>query len=264
MREFVAGMALLGGGFAAWKRQPRVMALGLIPAAIVGIVLLSCLVALGMNLPRLTEAATPFADNWPGLWVTVVRITVGTAMVGAALVLIAVSFTALTLVVGEPFYDRIWRAVEADAGTSVPDADYGFWRSVGDGASLVLRGIGIAVLAALIGLVPLVGGFGGAVFGVTMTGWLIADELSSRALSARGLDGATRRRLLRAHRGRALGFGVATQLCFLVPLGAVATMPAAVAGSTALARSMLQSPIASVAAAPAARSAAGAGAGASD
>jgi CysZ protein len=36
-----------------------------------------------------------------------------------------------------------------------------------------------------------------------------------------------------------LGFGVATQLCFLVPLGAVATMPAAVAGSTMLARELL-------------------------
>lgn len=239
MREFIAGMALLGGGFASWKRQPRVMALGLIPAAIVGVVLLSALIALGVNLAWLTEAATPFTNGWPGLWVTVVRVTVGTAMLGAALVVVAVSFTALTLIVGEPFYDRIWRAVEMDAGRSVPDADYGFWRSVGDGASLVGRGIGIAVLAALIGLIPLIGGVAGAIFGVSMTGWLLADELSSRALAARGIDGPARRRLLRAHRARALGFGVATQLCFLVPLGAVATMPAAVAGSTALARSML-------------------------
>jgi CysZ protein len=43
---------------------------------------------------------------------------------------------------------------------------------------------------------------------------------------------------MRAHRARVLGFGVATQLCFLVPLGAVATMPAAVAGSTLLAHSL--------------------------
>ena len=45
---------------------------------------------------------------------------------------------------------------------------------------------------------------------------------------------------MRRHRARVLGFGVATQLCFLVPLGAVATMPAAVAGSTLLARSLLE------------------------
>ena len=44
---------------------------------------------------------------------------------------------------------------------------------------------------------------------------------------------------MRRHRARVLGFGVATQVTFLVPLGAVATMPAAVAGATLLARSML-------------------------
>jgi len=84
----------------------------------------------------------------------------------------------------------------------------------------------------------LVGGFVGAVAGVLMTGWLLADELSSRALTARGIGGAERRALLRAHRARAWGFGVATQLCFFVPLGAVLIMPAAVAGSTVLARSL--------------------------
>ena len=45
--------------------------------------------------------------------------------------------------------------------------------------------------------------------------------------------------LLRGHRAQLLGFGVATQLCFMIPLGAVFTMPAAVAGSTMLARSAL-------------------------
>ncbi len=120
------------------------------------------------------------------------------------------------------------------------DADYGFWRSVRDGLSLVARGVAIAVLAALIGLIPAVGGVLSTVFAVSLTGWLIADELSSRALSARGLDHTERRRLRRSHRARVLGFGVATQLCFMIPLGAVATMPAAVAGATDLARSLLE------------------------
>jgi CysZ protein len=153
-------------------------------------------------------------------------------------VIIAVSFTALTLMVGEPFYERIWRSVERDLGQSVPDAHYGFWRSVGDGLSLLARGAMIAVAAGLLGLVPVVGGVLGTIFGVTFTGWLLADELSSRALSARGFDRAQRTKMLKANRARALGFGVATQLCFLVPLGAVVTMPAAVAGSTTLARSL--------------------------
>lgn len=240
MREFVGGMLLLIRGFAYWRARPGLMALGLIPAAIVGIVLLGGLVALGVFLPGITEAVTPFADGWPGLWATVIRITVGTAMVGAALVLVAVSFTALTLIIGEPFYERIWRAVESDLGEAQLDAGYGFWRSVIDGLGLFVRGIAIAILAALIGLIPVVGGVLSTVFAVTFTGWLLADELSSRALTARGLDHSARRQLMRQHRGRVLGFGVATQLCFLIPLGAVATMPAAVAGSTALARSLLE------------------------
>lgn len=240
MREFAGGMALLGRGFAYWRRRPGLMALGLVPAAIVGAVFVAGLVTLGAFLPAITAAMTPFADGWPGIWATVIRVTLGTALFGASLVLVAVTFTALTLLVGEPFYDRIWRAVERDQGASADvDAPYGFWRSVGDGLRLILRGLAVAVGAALIALIPVVGGVLSAVFAVSFTGWLLADELASRALTGRGMDAATRRTLLRRHRARTLGFGVATQLCFLVPLGAVVTMPAAVAGSTLLARSLL-------------------------
>ena len=215
------------------------MALGLVPAAIVAAVLIAGLIAVGTFLPGITEAVTPFADGWPGLWATVIRVAVGTAIFGGALVLVAVSFTALTLLVGEPFYDRIWRTVEADLGHADIDSGYGFWRSVADVLGLLARGFIVAIAAALIGLIPAVGGVLATIFAVSFTGWLLADELTSRALTARGMPRATRRRLMRRHRARVLGFGVATQLCFLVPLGAVATMPAAVAGATLLARSLL-------------------------
>jgi len=216
------------------------MALGLLPAAIVGALFLSGLIALGAFLPGITEALTPFADGWPGVWATVIRAAVGTALLGGALVLVAVSFTALTLLIGEPFYDRIWTAVETDLGDADVDGDYAFWRSLWDGLALFARGLGVAVIATGVSLVPVVGGVLGTVFAVLFTGWLIADELTSRALAARGMARAMRRKLMRQHPARVLGFGVATQLCFLVPLGAVATMPAAVAGSTLLARSLLE------------------------
>ncbi|WP_246093587.1 EI24 domain-containing protein [Microbacterium kyungheense] len=239
MREFFRGAGMLARGFAYWRRRPGLMLLGLVPAVIVALVLLGGLITLAAFLPGLTDALTPFADGWPSVWATVIRITIGTALVGAALVLVAISFTALTLLIGEPFYERTWRAVEADHGDDRLDAAYGFWRSVGDALSLFGRGILIALLALVLGFIPVVGGVVSAVVGVTLTGWVVADELSSRALSARGLDATARRALRRGHRARVLGFGVATQLCFLVPLGAVASMPAAVAGSTLLARSLL-------------------------
>ena len=113
MREFARGVGMLGRGFGYWRRRPGLMALGLVPAAIVALVLLGGLIALGVYLPAIAEAATPFADGWPGLWATVMRVAVGTAVFGAALVIVAVSFTALTLLVGEPFYERIWIAVKA-------------------------------------------------------------------------------------------------------------------------------------------------------
>jgi CysZ protein len=43
----------------------------------------------------------------------------------------------------------------------------------------------------------------------------------------------------------ALGFGIATFVCFLIPLGAVLVMPAAVAGATLLSRRVLGLPDAS-------------------
>jgi CysZ protein len=242
MREFARGIGMLGRGFGYWRRRPGLMALGLAPAAIVAVVLLGGLIALGVYLPGIAEAMTPFADGWPGLWASVMRIAVGTALFGAALVIVAVSFTALTLVVGEPFYERIWSGVEKDLGETGGNADYGFWRSALDGLILVARGLGVALIAALLGLVPVVGGILGTTFGVLFTGWLVAAELTSRALTARGMLPPARKALLRRHRARVLGFGVATQLCFIVPLGAVVTMPAAVAGSTILARSLLDGP----------------------
>ena len=239
MREFFRGAGMLLGGFGWWRSRPATMLMGLVPAAIVGILLAGGLVALGVSLPGLTTAVTPFAEGWIPVWRDFLRLGVGTALFGGAVIIAVVSFTALTLVVGDPFYERIWRRVETDLGGAVPEADYSLWRSVVDGLSLVGKGILVAILAGLVGLIPVVGSIAGFITGVLFTGWLLADELSSRAFVARGMPRTERRAILRAHRARTLGFGVATQLFFLIPFGAVAVMPAAVAGSTVLARSLL-------------------------
>ena len=223
------------GGAVVLGRWPSALS----PRRIVGLLLVAALTALGVALPHFTTAVTPFAEGWMPFWRDFLRFGVGTATFGGALVLAVVSFTALTLIIGDPFYERIWRTVEGDLGGPVPDADTSLWRSILDGASLVGRGILVAILAAALGLIPVVGGVLGGVTGVLLTGWLLADELSSRSLAARGMTSDERHRLLRTHRARALGFGVATQLFFLIPFGAVAVMPAAVAGSTGLSRSFL-------------------------
>jgi CysZ protein len=239
MQEFLDGARLLGRGWGMWRRRPGTMARGLIPAALVGILVLVAIATLVLNLGSIGDWLTPFADDWDPALEQAAELAAQAVVLVAAVVLVVITFTALTLTIGEPFYDRIWRAVEQESTGTVPDGSTGFWRGAVDGVSLVARGLVAAVLAGAIGLVPLVGTVLGWVTGVLLTGWVLAHELSSRALVARGISRQERNALLRGHRARALGFGVATQLCFLVPGGAVATMPAAVAGSTLLAQSLL-------------------------
>lgn len=79
----------------------------------------------------------------------------------------------------------------------------------------------------------------GGVFGAVVGGWLLALELTGTPFDARGLRLRDRRRALGRIRARTLGFGIATWVLFLVPLGAVVAMPAAVGGATLLMRTAL-------------------------
>lgn len=239
LRDLTAGARTLLRGFGFWRVDPGVMLLGLVPAAIVFIGLVWGLVALGIGLPGLVDWATPFADGWEEFWRNAFRALVAVVVFAGAAVLGFVTFTALTLIVGDPFYERIWTAVEHHVGGDVPAEGPSFWSGVRGGLVLLLQGLLSAIVVATAGFIPVVGGVLAAVLGAVLTGRILARELSARTLDSRGLTFADRRVLYRRHRWRLLGFGIATQLCFLIPLGAVVTMPAAVAGATLLARSML-------------------------
>ncbi|ANH40283.1 putative sulfate transport protein CysZ [Nocardioides dokdonensis FR1436] len=219
------------------------MLLGMVPALVVLLVVLGALVALLLHLPELVTWATPFADDWADALRSLLRVGLGVLLVVAFLVLTSVSFTAVTLTVGEPFYERIWRATETMLGGEVPESGLSFWRSAADSLVLVLVGLLTAVGVFVVGLLPLVGAVVGALVGLAVSGWLLAGELLARPLEARGMDRHARRDALRAHRSTVLGFGMSTQLCFLVPFGAVAVMPAAVVGATLLAREVLGEPV---------------------
>jgi CysZ protein len=237
--ELITGARMLARGFGFWARRPGVMFLGLVPAMLVFIGMVVALVVLGVNLPALVDWATPFADGWHVFWAGTVRILIGTLALAGAVVLAATTFTAITLTVGDPFYERIWRAVELHLGGEIPDRGAGFWRAAADGLALIALGVVTAIVVALVGVIPLIGSVAAPILGVVLSGRLLARELTLRAFEARGLAADVRRAVLRTKRTQMLGFGIATQLCFLVPLGAVVTMPAAVAGSTMLARAAL-------------------------
>ncbi|GAA5153639.1 EI24 domain-containing protein [Microbacterium pseudoresistens] len=236
--EFAAGIGTLLRGAGFWKKRPGLMSLGLVPALIAAAVLLAALIPLAAFLGPISDAVTPFADGWADGWRAALRIAVSAVILIAALALAAAVFTALALVIGDPFYQRIWRAVEEDRG-SAPAGEGSFWTTVGEGLRLVITGLLVSILVLLVGLIPVIGGIAAAVLGVVLTGRVLARELTGRAFDARDLDSQQRAALIRGGRARTLGFGAATQLCFLIPLGAVLVMPAAVAGATMMARDLL-------------------------
>jgi CysZ protein len=240
--EFFIGMSTLLRGFGFWRRRPGAMALGLIPAAIVFAILVVLIVLLVATLDPLTIYLTGFAENWDESWRNLLRIGFGLALIVGLVVLFAFSFTALTLLIGDWFYQRIWQAVEADLGEFTPGAEPGFWRSVGDGVLLLLRALFTGLLIVLLGLVPLIGTVLAVVVGTFLSGRLVALELTTRPLEARGMTRPHRRAALHPHRARVLGFGVAVHLSFLIPGGAIIVMPAAVAGATVLAKHVLGEP----------------------
>lgn len=238
MRELLAGAALVWSGFGMWRRRPGVMALGMLPAVIAATVVVIVVVILAANVSAIAAWITPFAETWGRNERELLRGAAGAAVVIGVGVLALYTFTTLTLLVGDPFYERIWRRTEADLGGYTP-APFGFWRSIGDTALLVLRAVGYGLTTLVVGVIPVVGAMAGPILGAVLGGHLLARELTQRPFQARGLGRDARRRLLRGSRARELGFGVMTQLFFLVPGGAILVMPAAVVGSTRLARELL-------------------------
>ncbi len=135
------------------------MMLGLIPAIIAVVVLAAALIPLVLSMPSLSVWLTPFAEGWFEPWRGLLRAAVGLVIVAAALALASVVFSALTLTIGDPFYQRIWHAVEVDLGEAPPADGGSFWTTLGEGLRLILLGLLIAILVLLIGLIPAVGGF---------------------------------------------------------------------------------------------------------
>ena len=240
VREIAGGMAYLVRGLRVWGTSPRLMLLGAIPAFIVGIVYVVAIVFFALNLVAIVDWLSPFAGSWGEPWRTGIRVAIGVALVAGVILLAVSTYSAVTLAVGDPFFERIWHGVEVRAGGAPGELDESVWRSlrrgVGNGIRLLFITILVGILVFVVGLIPVVGPVLGPVLGTLFGGWFLTLELSGYAFDARGLSLKQRRRMLGARRARTLGFGVLTYLLFLVPLAGLVLMPAAVAGATLLAR----------------------------
>jgi len=233
---------MLGTGLRLWITDPKVMLFGALPAFIVAIVYTALIVALIANFDGLTSWIVGALPQSDGAFRELLTLLIGLAVVALATVTVIYTFVAVTLLVGDPFYQAIWRRVEGRLG-EVPDvAETGLWKSILDSIRFVLATVGISILVLLVGFIPVVGTIAAPILGAFFGGWFLALELSTRPFEKRGLRARDRRRALGANRATTLGFGVAVWLLFLIPFAAVIVMPAAVAGATVLSRTALGVP----------------------
>jgi len=219
------------------------MVLGLIPGAITAALLTGVFVAIALWARTWASdiASAITGDDTPNaLLVALFAI----AIIGGGVVLAVYTFTTITLLIGQPFFERISDIVSDTEGlTPVREADpwwRGTLRGIRDGLRLLLWGAAMGTGAFVVGLIPVVGTAAGFAVNVLFGGYLLALELTAYPLTRAGVVRLrARRAALAARRSRALGFGVAAYVVCLIPLGAVASMPALVAGGTLLARHCL-------------------------
>ncbi|MDI1460093.1 EI24 domain-containing protein [Catellatospora sp. KI3] len=240
LSNFFTGIRLYGRGLARYARSPRLVLLGLIPAFLSLLLFTGLFALLFYFMGDITDSVTWFARDWAEGARDTVRLFAGVAVVGASGLLAVLSYTAVTLLIGDPFYEKIAESIEESLG-GVPNAVDLPWylelrRSIFDALRLLLVSVLIAIPLFAGGFIPVVGQTVVPVLGAFVGGWFLALELVGVAYNRRGLRLPDRRRALRQDRAAALGFGVAVFCTFLIPLGAVLLMPAAVAGGTLLAR----------------------------
>lgn len=245
--DFLRGAALLPRGLGLVLRRPRLFWLGALPPLITSALFVLALVAEITALETIVGWLTPFAADWDPGAALALRIVVGVALLAASILIMVITFAALSLTLGSPLYDRISEAVDHElpqppAARDEPAAT-GLVRGVRQSAAVVAISILGALGFFLVGLIPVVGQLvapvGAAVFG----GWILALELTGSPAERRGLLSLrARRQLLRQRRARVLGFAVPTFLLMAVPLVSVIVFPAATAAATLLTRDLTTPP----------------------
>ena len=242
MRDFGVGFGHLMKGQQWVLRNGRWFGFGLLPGLVTLVLYAGALVGLGYGADDLTAWATPFADDWTSPWQGLFRGFLTALVFCFGLFLAVITFTAVTLLIGQPFYESLSEAVDRSEGGEVPESGLPLWRelwiSARDSLKVLLRVALYGVLLFACGFIPVLGQTVVPVIGFCVSGFFLTEELTAVALQRRGVELKDRLRMLRGRRKVVLGFGVPLTLAFLVPFMAVFLMPGAVAGATLMAREM--------------------------
>lgn len=243
MGDLGRGLALLVRGQRWAIRHGRDWRFGMLPALITLVGYAAALAALVVWSDDLASWATPFADGWTSAWRDLFRGLLTAVVIGGGLLLAVISFTAVTLLVGQPFYESLAQRVDVSEGNApdVPNrsALRELWIGVRDSVRLLVRVAAFGVVLFALGFVPAVGQTVVPAVGFCVSGFFVALELAGVSMQRRDIELRERLRLMRGRLMLVLGFGVPLVLAFLVPFVAVVLMPGAVAGATLLTRELL-------------------------
>ncbi|MFF1770736.1 EI24 domain-containing protein [Streptomyces sp. NPDC058249] len=245
MRDLGVGFGYLVRGQRWVVRHGKQYGFGLIPGLITLVLYAAALVTLALHGEDFITWATPFADDWTSPWPGLFRGFLTAVLFALALLLAVLTFTAVTLLIGQPFYENLSEKVDRDVSPdgTAPESGLPLWRelwiSARDSLRIVVRAVVWGVLLFALGFVPFIGQTVVPVIGFFVTGFFLTEELTAVALQRRGVDLRTRLTLLRSRKTLVWGFGTPLGLAFLVPFVAVFLMPGAVAGATLMARDLL-------------------------
>ncbi|MEV6959475.1 EI24 domain-containing protein [Streptomyces sp. NPDC051207] len=245
MRDLGVGLGYLLKGQRWVARHGRQYGFGLLPGLITLVLYAAALVSLALWGDNLVGWATPFADDWTSPWQGLFRGFLTAVLFVLALLLSVVTFTAVTLLIGQPFYESLSERVDRDVSPdgTAPESNLPLWRELWisgrDSLRVVLRAAVWGVLLFALGFVPVLGQTAVPVIGFLVTGFFLTEELAAVALQRRGVELRDRLTLLRSRRTLVWGFGTPLAVSFLVPFVAVFLMPGAVAGATLLARDLM-------------------------
>ena len=246
MSDLVTGFRYLLKGQRWVARHGKQYGFGLLPGLLTLVLYLAALTALALYGTDLTAWATPFADDWSSPWLGLFRGFLTALLFALALLLSVLTFTAVTLLIGQPFYENLSEKVDRDVSPdgTAPES-------------------GLPLLPGAVDLGPRQppGPRTGPVLGRAR---LRPRLRPGRRTDRRPCDRLLRHRLL-PHRGadrsrpsaapgrtpgpagpvalpQAARAGASVRrwaLAFLVPFVAVFLMPGAVAGATLMARDLL-------------------------
>jgi len=245
MRDLGAGFTYLLKGHHWAARHGKQYGFGLLPGLITLVLYLAALTALALWGEDFVTWATPFADDWSSPWLGLFRGLLTAVLFALALLLSVLTFTAMTLLIGQPFYENLSEKVDRDLSPdgTAPESGLPLWRelwiSARDSLRILVRAVIWGILLFGLGFLPFVGQTAIPVIGFFVTGFFLTEELTAVALQRRGVDLRARLALLRSRKTLVWGFGTPLAVAFLVPFVAVFLMPGAVAGATMMARDLL-------------------------